>query len=139
MLQISRDNLRNKLDTLKVILELPKLHIANYFEDLRRDIDLSFFESGQAGPNTELNRHWSTIIEQLTEYEKECIASLNRWRKISIEDCDLLNLLDEKLNDSNLKQKTNQKHNLDKRIDSLLLERKRGLFLNKTAIFQYFS
>jgi hypothetical protein len=68
-------NLLNKKERLTEICETPKLYLANYFSDLRRDIDLEIVQKKEPN-NKKLNQLWLEIIKKIDSFENECINNI---------------------------------------------------------------
>jgi hypothetical protein len=60
------------LENLRLLLEIPRLYISNYFDEIRKEIDFAinekFFKNASAS-NDVLNENWSLMIEKLHTYE----------------------------------------------------------------------
>jgi Leucine-rich repeat (LRR) protein len=68
-------SITSDLNKLKQICQIPKLYLANYFSDLRRDIDLEFSKKLQIN-NHELSI-WNSMIDKINSFEQECISNIN--------------------------------------------------------------
>ena len=88
--------LTSDLNKLKQICQIPKLYLANYFSDLRRDIDLEFAKKLQIN-NHELSI-WNNMIEKINSFEQECILNINLNAKQQefIQTLDSINVLIQK-------------------------------------------
>ena len=127
MNELGVKNLLNKKERLTEICETPKLYLANYFSDLRRDIDLEIVQKKEPN-NRKLNEFWLEIINKIDSFEKECINNI-------------------KLNRSEIRQSLNQidcliqskQPNLEKINEFIQNEQEnilKQLFYNRTIIFK---
>ena len=75
MNELGIENLLNRKKRLTEICEIPKLYLANYFSDLRRDIDFEIVQKKEPN-NRKLNELWLEIIKKIDSFEKECINNI---------------------------------------------------------------
>ena len=66
------------LDELQLIVEIPNLFLANYFEELRNNVDIEMFAKQIIHNNdnedikNEVNKNWKEMISKIDSIEKEC-------------------------------------------------------------------
>ena len=93
MAEIKNQQMLKKLEGLKSIVELPKLYLANYFQELRNKVDKEMFSKQILHENdnemkNELNQNWKEMISKIESFEKECKnedelqSNLNRIEEI---------------------------------------------------------
>lgn len=115
------DTLIRELDDLRVMLDLPRFYLADFFLDLRNQVDIVF--SKHLNLSNKSQKLWLEIIDRINEFEKECFkhfkfSSLNEQIKIK-----LLNDLeciqeDKNKMESALKMISNEKTKISKRLFS---------------------
>ena len=77
MTDITRDQLLKDLDDLKAKADVPALFLANYFSNLRSEVDKeivtrqNFMQTDKQKKN--LNVIWHQIIARIDLFEKECV------------------------------------------------------------------
>ena len=82
--EITKEKIFNDLNELKDALEFPNLYMANYFNDLRNDVDKAFapkqleFLHDQE-KKKQIDNLWKQIIAKIDTFEKNC----------TIDSCDL--------------------------------------------------
>lgn len=59
-----------KFEQLKLLITLPRLYIANYFSDLRAEVDLAFVKQNLIEQNI---KNWTEIIAAISQFEIECL------------------------------------------------------------------
>ena len=59
-----------KFEQLKLLITLPRLYIANYFSDLRAEVDLAFVKQKLIEQNI---KNWTEIIAAISQFEIECL------------------------------------------------------------------
>ena len=74
---ITKEKLLNDLEKLKNTLEFPKLFLANYFKELRSDVDKEFapkqLELQKEKKNlNQLDELWQQMIAKIDSFEKNC-------------------------------------------------------------------
>ena len=77
MVVINKQKMIKKLEDLKLIVEMPKLYLANYFQELRNKVDLEMFSkqilhNNEIEMKNELNQNWIEMISKIDTFEKEC-------------------------------------------------------------------
>ena len=78
MAEIKKQQMLKKLEDLKSIVEIPKLYLANYFQELRNNVDKEMFSrqilhnNDNEGVKNELNQIWKEMISKIHSFEKEC-------------------------------------------------------------------
>jgi len=108
---LTKDDAMNAIHDLRQIFEIPKLYLANYFLNLRNEVDKEVYSNlinlEEENEKTKLNELWKEIILKINLLEKECIHnSINDIETIS----EKLNSLEFNLN----KQDQINKHTNDK-------------------------
>lgn len=72
MLNLAENEITLKLDNLKTICDLPRLYLANYFADLRTQVDLCFAQSS----GEDSKEVWQKMIEKIESFENECLKKV---------------------------------------------------------------
>ena len=77
MAETKKQQMLQKLEDLKSIVEMPKLYLANYFQELRNKVDKEMFSKQILHENdnemkNELNQNWKEMISKIESFEKEC-------------------------------------------------------------------
>ena len=93
---LSKDQLLKQLADLKQIVESPKFYLANYFSDLRNNVDKQIvLNQAKNDANQEkLQKLWEQMIEKIDLFEKQYIN--NRLVNI-VAIKQKLNLINEKI------------------------------------------
>ena len=111
-LNIKISNTLKMLENLKLLFEIPRLYISNYFSEIRKEIDIAVNEKlfkNSPTSNVILNENWGLIIEKLHSYETACLRNFpkNKFNNsITNETISFIGSLEQKL-----KSVTNQGHN----------------------------
>lgn len=113
------------LEDLKSIFEIPRLHISNYFTDLRAEIDLAFIKDNN-DQNCEL---WNEMIEIVNKHEKECLKKITKNKFSEQSTVDFMQKID--LIETNIKNQIETKA----LIEDEKFKIEKMLFLNQTLIF----
>ena len=122
MAEIKKQQMLQKLEDLKSTIEMPKLYLENYFQELRNNVEKDM------NNDNELNNIRKEMISKIDSFEKECKnkdelqSNLNRINEIRI----LLNNQNELSNLEIIEDKIQE--------EELNLHKK--LFQNKTIIFE---
>ena len=136
MSETKKQQMLKKLEDLKSIVDMPNLFLANYFQELRNNVDKEMFSKQILHKNdiekkNELNQIWIELISKIDSFEKECKnkdelqSNSNRIDEIKI-------ILDNK----------NELTNLEIIEDKILEEEfnlLKKLFQNKTIIYEFFE
>ena len=75
--EITKEKIFNDLNELKDALEFPNLYMANYFNDLRNDVDKAFapkqleFHNDQK-KKKQIDELWKQMIDRIDTFEKNC-------------------------------------------------------------------
>ena len=126
MAEIARDRSRKELEDLKQIYEMPRLYLANFFSDLRNQVDFQIVSKQSNIENIhELNRVWLEIIKKINSFENKCAN-----KKIGDEPA-LKKRLETLDNELNNEFKTNISVGIQNEQELLL----KKLFKNKTIAF----
>ena len=134
----TKGELLNDIRQLSEILEAPRLYLADYFSDLRNQVDKEIsikqmIEQNKGEKTEQLNELWKEMISKIDSFETDCIKNqlndidtiFNRLKSIE-SDLNLSGDLLELQNDLNeIKQKIKHEE----------LNVFRNLFKNKTIIF----
>ena len=78
MFSDAADQICQVFDSLKSILDSPRLHIANHFTDLRHQIDLEFQTFIRNSNDLEIERHsdyMTVILNEVQMFEVECLKN----------------------------------------------------------------
>ena len=135
MVEIKKHQILKKLEDLKLIVEIPKLYLANYFQELRNSVDKEMFSKQMLHNNdnemkNELNQIWKEMISKIDSFEKECKnkdelqSNLNQIEEIRM-------MLDDQNEATNLKI-------IEDKIQEEEFNLFKKLFQNKTIIFESF-
>ena len=78
MARKTRKQLLKDLEELKDIIEFSRLYLANYFSELRNEVDKEFISilmhhHGDEQIKTNLNQSWKKMIEHINSFEEQCI------------------------------------------------------------------
>lgn len=116
--------LNDVLDDFKLLTEVPQLYLANFFSDLRNQVDLEYANK-HAADESDANNVWIELINKINLFETFCFKQLEK------NDDELLRKIS---SSSNLVV-----NNLDNPTDELIqheqFELKKELFSNKTIFF----
>ena len=102
MVELTRNDLFKELEDLKRIADLPALYLANFFIDLRNDVDKEVVSkqtilNDDKENKTKLNELWQQMIAKINSFEKQCIVS-----KLNLKsNKQAINLIEEMLNNNN--------------------------------------
>jgi hypothetical protein len=83
MTEITKDQLQIEFDTLRKITELPRLHLANFFFEIRNEVDKGFVSKLLSSKNNKqqeakLNETWQQTISKIYSFEDQCIYKMNK-------------------------------------------------------------
>lgn len=125
-----------KIDELKFLFASPCFFLANYFQELRRQIDIcteKLLVSAQCSSNeprrSELNQIRNGMLQRIDSFEKQCLNSFKKQTKQRIvESADSIKKVE---SDFDLKCDTE----LIELIDDLIYKLNKVLFLNSTFFF----
>lgn len=66
-----------EIDELKLMYEVPRLHLSNYFDNIRTEIDISYAkkELNESDTNLkfEINKNWTQLIDKVNKFEFDCL------------------------------------------------------------------
>ena len=114
------------LDDLKLISEIPRLYLANYFEDFKNKIDLIAAHRCLNETDKEirkaLNDNWSELIKKIELFEDECVRRVSKF-KSSI---DLIDQIEKNISNS---------IEIEELIRDKIKSFEGELFLNRTILF----
>ncbi len=76
----SYEFLNKEIERLKLILELPKLYLADYFIDLRNRVDKNVVSKLANLQNDDekkkkLNEIWQSMIQKIDSFERKCVRN----------------------------------------------------------------
>ena len=136
MAEIKKQQILKKLEDLKLIIEMPKLYLANYFQDLRNKVDLEMvskqiLHNNHIEKKNELNQIWIEMISKIDSFEKECKnkdelkSNLNQIEEIRI-------MLENNNGAKNLEI-------IEDKIQEEEFNLLKKLFQNKTIIYDFFE
>ena len=82
MAETRKQQMLKKLDDLKLIVEIPKLYLANYFQELRNKVDKEMFpkqilHNNDIEKKNELNQIWVEMISKIDSFEKQCTKNID--------------------------------------------------------------
>ena len=67
---------KKELEQLEYVFSHPRLHLSNYFADLRSEVDVAFVrkDSNESDPliKSEIKKNWVEMIEKINEFEQQC-------------------------------------------------------------------
>ncbi len=136
-----QENVFRIFEKLKMLVQLPRLYLSNYFSDIRTEIDLAFFEKELGIIDNEnklkLRHNWQEMINKVNSFEEECLIerSIKKFKEISCDSKPIVDSLEEKY-DSALK--TNNEYEL-KHLEELAYDEmykiETRLFQNRTIVF----
>ena len=134
MAESNKQQMLQKLQDLKLIIEMPKLYLANYFQNLRNKVDKYMFSkqilhNNDIEKKNELNQIWVEMISKIDSFEKQCTkniddlqSNVNRIEEIRI-------TLDNQNEATNLQL-------IEDKIQEEEFELFKKLFKNRTIIFE---
>ena len=129
------NKLKEILADLKILIEIPRLYLANYFQELRNRIDLLAVERCFNETNEkELNANWTLIIKKIASFEKECFRKMptNQFSKdVASDALNLVNQIESKMSDFD----GMALFDYEKILANETIKLQRILFLNRTIIF----
>ena len=132
MAETKKRQMLQKIEDLKLIIEIPKLYLVNYFQNLRNEVDKEMLPKQILHHNdtemkNEIDQIWNEMISKIDSFEKQCKnkdelqSNLNQINEIRImlgdQNETTLDKIEDKIQDEEL--------NLFKK-----------LFQNKTIIFE---
>lgn len=133
----SKSDLRNDLDTLKTMFNLPRLYLRKYFFDVRTKIDLVYtqkiLEENDFNQKGIITKTRSAIFRDLYAFEEECMKNTSMYElpmctKTKIE------VLERQLTD--LKEMDKIRINeLEKIIKQMSVDLKKMLLLNRNFVY----
>lgn len=81
-LMLSIESLETELEELESVFEMPKLHLSNFFNDLRAEIDYAVAKQGSIKTTAELksklDENYFKMINLVDQYEQNCQKQLPR-------------------------------------------------------------
>lgn len=134
------NSIKNELDKLKTLHQVPRLYLSNFYSDLKTKIDVSFTSKQRIIQNevtkSKLCENWSLMIQKINCLEKECLyrektnkLNQNIYHQIQLNIAAIeIELLKSPTDNETLKQ-------LNELISFDINRIERFLFLNKTVIF----
>ena len=77
MAESKKQQMLIKLDELQLIVEIPNLYLANYFKELRNNVDKEMFSKQMLHNNdiekkNEIDQIWLEMISKIYSFEKQC-------------------------------------------------------------------
>ena len=136
------NKINERLDNLKFLIEIPRLYIANYFQELRNRIDILAAERC-FNPTNEKNKHelnvnWAHIIKKIDLFENE---SLRKMPSNTMTNATIAELVNEALvlinqietNKADLDEIVNFEY--EKALNNIEKKLNRIFFLNRTILF----
>ena len=136
MSEKNKQKVFKKLEDLKFIVETPKLYLANYFQELRNNVDKEMFSKQM------IHKDDNEIKNKLSETSKELISKIDSFEKKCYIKVELQSSLDEIDEIRIMLDNTNEETNLEIIEDKIQEEEInlfRKLFQNKTIIYDNFS
>jgi len=65
-----------EIDELKLMFEVPRLHLSKFFDNIRTEIDISYAkkELNESDTNLklEINKNWTQLIDRVNKFEADC-------------------------------------------------------------------
>ena len=127
--KLKQYQLLKKLDDLKFIGKIPKLYLANYFEEMRNYVDQEMFPKQiPLNKDNESNRNWKEMISKIESFENSC--------KNTDELKSNLNRIDEILKILNDDNEASNLEIIEDKIQEEEFNLLKKLFKNKTIIFE---
>jgi len=143
--QLKLNRLTKQLEKLKSIIEYPRYYLANYFEEIRKQVDLVGTQLTTAEDiilypvKRKLTENWLLIINRIKSFEEECIKkTMNNKLSTDVyfQYLQVIKQLELKLNKLNeLKLEDNYFDELEYDIYNESYNLKRVLFLNRSVVF----
>ena len=133
MTEITKEQLLNELKELKLIAQLPKFYLNNYFIDLRNDVDKEILakqmeqdEQDNEAKISQLNELWKEISLRIQSFENSCTSE-------SYHDFDKHHLTNQI--EAMLKQETVNLDEVRELIDDADFYLMQHLFQHKTCVY----
>lgn len=142
--KVKLTELNHNLDNLKSLFTCKRLYLAEYFLELRNQIDLKVNKIIELNETNreEITKNWLQIIEFINSYEKQCFktCSNNKFsNEITLQVNTAIELIESKINNSNidLDDETFEliTDQIDDHIYENILKLERIIFLNKTIFY----
>ena len=121
-----------EFDRLKLIYELPRLYLSDFFIDLKTQIDILFIQKDLKEKDVRLKniikQHWIEIIDKVDHFKNECFKNqkTNKFIKKITEKLDnRIKFINENINDKNITDI----------IEEEIFYLEKVLFMNQTIIF----
>ena len=128
------NQLSKKIESLKYILKYPNIYLANYFKDLRYEVDEKIIAKQIIKPiktsdekisSNLLNAVWKEMIHKIDSFEMQCQnSSISNWDEITLRINAIERVLSEE-SESNLEK-------IEKEIETIEKTMLEQLFQNKT-------
>ena len=133
MAESKKQQLLQKLEDLKLIIETPKLYLANYFQELRNDVDKQMFSKQMLHINenevkNKIDQIWIEMISKIDSFEKEC-KNKDKLQSNSKRIDEIKIILENNKESTNLEV-------IEDKIQEEEFNLFRKLFQNKTIIFE---
>lgn len=129
------ENLKNQNEKLKLIYDVPRLYLSDYFIDLRAQVDHSFafqkMNETTEKKRDKINLIWLKMIDRINSFETECLNNAFEVKKHRF------GIKLKEIEDILAKQTSNNEmlDYCDDLIRNETYRLQRILFLNKTIIF----
>ena len=141
MISFRRDQLLKELDQVRKVCAMPKLYLANYFADLRDQIDIQIVPKHLKETNqqkkAELSDLWQNMIDKIDQYEKSLLNIKNQT--VFISTIQKLESLEEKLEKCEQLKTDQELNEIEQEILYEELIVLKHLFQNKTIALTEFS
>lgn len=112
-----KEDIENSLNELKMLMNIPKLYLANYFIDLKTQVDLKYFNQEK------FKDKYKKIINRIESFEQECYKNNKSKKRDKFESIEI---------------QINNINNLDEAKKLIQIEKysaEKELFQNKTIYF----
>ena len=137
MAEIKKKQLQTEFYTLRKITQLPKLYFANFFFELRNEVDKDFVSkliiSNDKEKDNKLKDTWQQTISKIYSFEEQCINKMDK--KMSYE------YIEERLNSIELmiinRESSIGLEEIEEAIENEEIKFLSRLFQNKTIAFIY--
>ena len=130
------DELKESLEKLKLLFKTPRLFLANYFTDLKTEIDEYFVQKLIDSKNKDdINIQWVEIIKRIELFENDCYKSMptnNFNKEFTNEINQTISQIESKIENLNEPYSCEK---LENSIEKLEYKIKKKLFRNCTFIF----
>ena len=134
MSEIKKHQMLQKLEDLQIIVEIPNLYLANYFQKLRNNVDKEMFpkqilQKDDTEMKNKFSEIWIEMISKIDSFEKECTKNKDELQS-NLNQINEIRIMLENQNETTTLDK------IEDKIQDEELNLFKKLFQNKTIIFE---